>query len=69
VGFVTSAGYGPSVGRSIAYAWLPSALAAGDRVEIGYLGRILPAAVSDDPPFDPDGARLRAPGAASRRRT
>jgi glycine cleavage system aminomethyltransferase T len=60
VGFVTSAGYGPSVGRSIAYAWVPSDLRVGDRVEIGYLGARLPAALADDPLFDPAGERLRA---------
>ena len=61
VGYVTSAGYGFSVGAGIAYGYLPSALAAaGTPVEIEYFGRCLPATVAADPLFDPEGARVRA---------
>ncbi|MGZ8596270.1 MAG: aminomethyltransferase family protein, partial [Actinomycetota bacterium] len=60
VGYVTSADFGPSVGRSIAYAWVPADLAEGDRVTIGSFDERLPAAVAAEPLFDPTGARLRS---------
>jgi len=60
VGYVTSAGYGYAIRCSIAYAWVPQALGAGDRVEIAYFDRLLGAALADEPLFDPRGERLRS---------
>jgi dimethylglycine oxidase len=60
VGYVTSAGFGPSVGRSIALAWVPSELPEGAPLTVAYFDRMLPAAIATAPMFDPDGARLRA---------
>jgi glycine cleavage system aminomethyltransferase T len=60
VGYVTSAAFGYTVGRSIAYAWLPaSAAAVGTRVAIRYFGVDLPATVGAEPLFDPGMERLR----------
>lgn len=59
-GFVTSAAQGVSVGRSIAYAWLPAGLTPGDRVEIAYLDRCYGAQVAAEPLFDPSMSRMRA---------
>ncbi|WP_042401065.1 GcvT family protein [Streptacidiphilus carbonis] len=60
VGYVTSAACGYSVGASIAYAWLPAALAApGSRVGIEYFGERLPARVAAEPLFDPQLAAIR----------
>jgi glycine cleavage system aminomethyltransferase T len=60
VGYVTSAAWGYTIGRGIAYAWLPSALTTpGTHVEIGYFDRLIPAVVSDEPLFDPGMERLR----------
>jgi glycine cleavage system aminomethyltransferase T/glycine/D-amino acid oxidase-like deaminating enzyme len=60
VGYVTSAAWGYTIGRGIAYAWLPSALAAaGTELEIGYFDKRVPAVVSDEPLFDPGMERLR----------
>jgi glycine cleavage system aminomethyltransferase T len=59
-GFVTSAAQGMSVGRSIAYAWLPAGLAVGDRVTIAYLDRRYGAQVAEEPLFDPTMTRMRA---------
>jgi glycine cleavage system aminomethyltransferase T len=60
VGYVTSAAFGYTVGRSIAYAWLPAGAAAvGTRVAIRYFGEDLPATVSAEPLFDPGMERLR----------
>jgi glycine cleavage system aminomethyltransferase T/glycine/D-amino acid oxidase-like deaminating enzyme len=58
-GYVTSASYGYTIGKSIAYAWLPNTLAVGDSVEIEYLGRRLPATVTAEPIFDPEMTRLK----------
>jgi glycine cleavage system aminomethyltransferase T/glycine/D-amino acid oxidase-like deaminating enzyme len=60
VGFVTSADYGYSVGRGIAYGWLPSELAvAGAAVEVEYFAERLAATVADEPLFDPEMTRMR----------
>ncbi len=61
VGFVTSAAYGYSVGRSIAYAWLPVELAdPGTKVDVEYLAQRYPATVSQEPLFDPEMKRMRS---------
>lgn len=61
VGFVTSAAYGYTVGRSIAYAWLPGELAVeGTAVQVEYLAERHTATVSPDPLFDPGMRRMRA---------
>ena len=60
VGYVTSAAYGYTIGRGIAYAWLPAELAtSGQQVEIGYFDRRIPAVVTEEPLFDPKMERLR----------
>ncbi len=58
-GYVTSADFGYSLGRSIAYAWLPSALTQGDRVIVRYFDRMLAATLAEEPLFDPKGTRMR----------
>ncbi|MEV5845446.1 FAD-dependent oxidoreductase [Streptomyces sp. NPDC051985] len=59
-GYVTSAAYGYTIGRSIAYAWLPAAAAsAGTAVQVGYFGDRLPAVVAEEPLFDPKMTRIR----------
>ncbi len=63
-GYVTSAAYGYTVGKTIAYAWLPNSVEVGDSVEIEYLGRRLPATVSVEPLYDPEMTRLRGDGDA-----
>jgi 4-methylaminobutanoate oxidase (formaldehyde-forming) len=61
VAYVTSAGYGYSVGRGVVYGYLPSELAVeGTAVEVEYLGDRLPATVTVDPLVDPKGERLRS---------
>jgi 4-methylaminobutanoate oxidase (formaldehyde-forming) len=68
VGRVTSGGIGYSIGRSIAYAYLPALLAEpGTSVEIYVFGEWIDGVVVDSPLFDPDAERIRAdasPGAA-----
>ena len=59
-GQVSSGGYGHSVGRSLALAYLKAGVAGpGDRVHVAILGRAHEARVLDRPPFDPEGRRLR----------
>jgi glycine cleavage system aminomethyltransferase T len=61
VGYVTSAAFGYSVGRSIAYGWLPAVAAVpGTAVEIEWFGERLPARVAEEPLFDPEMRRLRS---------
>jgi glycine cleavage system aminomethyltransferase T/glycine/D-amino acid oxidase-like deaminating enzyme len=60
VGYVTSAAYGYTVGRGIAYAWLPADVAVvGRRVDIASFDRLVAAEVTAEPVFDPDMARVR----------
>jgi glycine cleavage system aminomethyltransferase T/glycine/D-amino acid oxidase-like deaminating enzyme len=61
VGHVTSAAYGYSVDRSIAYAWLPPEPAPeGESVEVEYFAKRHRATVASDPLFDPEMKRMRS---------
>ena len=59
VGYVTSAAYGYTVAKPIAYAYLPAVVSIGDSVEIEYFGRRIQATVTTDPLYDPTMSRLR----------
>jgi dimethylglycine oxidase len=58
-GYVTSAAFGHTVGRPIAYAWLPASAGVGTSVEIGYFDRRIPATVAAEPLVDPEMQRIR----------
>jgi glycine cleavage system aminomethyltransferase T/glycine/D-amino acid oxidase-like deaminating enzyme len=58
-GRVTSGGYGYTVGRSIAYAYLPAEVPLGARVELDIFGSWTAGEVAGDPLFDPKGERIR----------
>ena len=71
VGWVTSGGYGHSVGASIALGYVPSAIADGavgpagadgspGGLEIEIIGRRRPARIVPRPLHDPDGRRMRS---------
>ncbi len=61
VGRVTSGGYGYSVGRSIAYAYVPVEQAGvGQRVEVEIFGEWIAGVVAEEPLWDPSGERIRA---------
>jgi glycine cleavage system aminomethyltransferase T/glycine/D-amino acid oxidase-like deaminating enzyme len=61
VGRVTTGGFGYTVGRSIAYAYLPAALAApGTAVAIEIFGTWVEGAVAAEPLFDQAGERIRS---------
>jgi glycine cleavage system aminomethyltransferase T/glycine/D-amino acid oxidase-like deaminating enzyme len=59
VGYVTSAAFGYTVGRPIAFAYLPGSVSLGDAVEIEYFGRRIGATVATDPVYDPQMSRLK----------
>lgn len=60
VGRLRSAGYGYTVRRNIAYAYLPLPLArVGTQLEVEVFGRNIPAEVAEDVLYDPKGERLR----------
>jgi 4-methylaminobutanoate oxidase (formaldehyde-forming) len=58
-GRVTSGGYGYTVNRSIAYAYLPAGVEVGTAVEIDIFGRWVGGEVAPEPLFDPHGDRLK----------
>jgi 4-methylaminobutanoate oxidase (formaldehyde-forming) len=61
LGRVTSGGYGYTIDRSIAYAYLPFDDAApGTRAEVQVFGRWIPAVVAKEPLYDPTGERIRS---------
>ncbi len=60
LGYVTSANYGHSVGKSIAYGYLPVTYSkAGMGVEILYFGERLKATVAREPLYDPKGTKMK----------
>ena len=59
VGRVTTGGYGYTVGRSIAYGYLPPHHDVGTAVEVDIFGRWVAGEVAAEPLFDPRGERVR----------
>ncbi|KAI3549221.1 FAD dependent oxidoreductase [Colletotrichum abscissum] len=49
VGYVTNAAFGYTIGKPIAYTYLPSSVEEGDVVEIEYFGRRIEATVTTEP--------------------
>ena len=60
VGRVTSGGYGYTVGRSIAYAYLPAEHDVGTEVAVEIFGELVAGEVAAEPLYDPQGTRVRA---------
>jgi glycine cleavage system aminomethyltransferase T/glycine/D-amino acid oxidase-like deaminating enzyme len=59
VGRVTSGGYGYTVGRSIAYAFVPSNAAVGTPIEVEIFGTWIKGEVAKEPLYDPSGTKVR----------
>jgi glycine cleavage system aminomethyltransferase T/glycine/D-amino acid oxidase-like deaminating enzyme len=60
VGRVTSGGFGYTVGRSIAFAYLPATLTSvGTEIEVDIFGAWVAGHVAEDVLYDPTGARIR----------
>jgi glycine cleavage system T protein len=61
LGYVTSTNYGYSVGKHIAYGYLPVEFALkGSEVQIEYLGQRFDAVVEDDPQYDADMNKVKS---------
>jgi glycine cleavage system aminomethyltransferase T/glycine/D-amino acid oxidase-like deaminating enzyme len=61
IGYVTSAAYGYSIGRGIAYGYLPPEFAVqGARTNILFFNERIAATVCREPLFDPENLRLRS---------
>ncbi len=61
VGRITSGGYGYTIGASIAYGYVPAALAAaGTPLAVEVFGDAIPARVAKEPLYDAKGERIRA---------
>ena len=61
IGHVTTADYGYSMGKYIAYAYLPNAYATpGTEVEVEYFNKRYAAVVAAEPLYDPKMARMKA---------
>ena len=60
VGRVTSGGVGFTIGRSIAYAYLPAGCMPGQAVQVELFGDWVSGTVAAEPLFDPKGERIRA---------
>jgi dimethylglycine dehydrogenase len=61
VGYVSSGGYAHSVGKSVAFGYVPTDLAKpGTKVEIEINGERFPAEILGAPLYDPNGGKMRA---------
>ena len=58
-GYVTSAAYGFTVGKCVAYAWLPAEVGVGSAAEVEYFGKRLKATVREEPLVDPKMDKIR----------
>ena len=59
LGRVTSGGFGYTVERSIAYAYMPAEVEVGAAVEVDVFGEWIAGEVAREPLFDPEGGRVR----------
>lgn len=60
-GWVTSGGYGYSVRKALAYAYLPLEYSErGTDLELEFFGDLYAAAVVDDPQYDPKNVRIKS---------
>jgi glycine cleavage system aminomethyltransferase T len=60
VGRVTSGGYGYTVEKSIAYAYVPASAEIGAQVEVEIFGTWVPGQIAKEPLYDPNGIQIRA---------
>ncbi|KAK0382917.1 hypothetical protein NLU13_8833 [Sarocladium strictum] len=58
-GYVTTAAFGFTIGKPVAFAYLSSDVEIGHEVEVEYFGKRIKATVSPDPVYDPQMSRLK----------
>tara|TARA_Y100000758_G_C15960087_1_gene389273 strand:- start:610 stop:831 length:222 start_codon:yes stop_codon:yes gene_type:complete len=60
IGFTTSADYGYSINKGIAYAYLPLKHSKpGTKLKIMYFEKMFDVVVSEEPLYDPKGRKMR----------
>ncbi|RYP27060.1 hypothetical protein DL767_007834 [Monosporascus sp. MG133] len=59
VGYITSAAFGYTIGKPIAYAYLPKTVSEGDSVEVEYFGRRIKATVTPEPVYESELGNLQ----------
>jgi glycine cleavage system aminomethyltransferase T len=59
VGRLRSVAYGPTVERTIGYAYLPAGMQDGERLEVDVFDRRVAAVIGPDVLVDPRGDRMR----------
>jgi dimethylglycine dehydrogenase len=59
VGWVTSGGYAHYVDKSMAQGYVPKELVGETGFEIEIIGEMRKATIITEPPFDPEGKRMR----------
>lgn len=59
VGYVTTAAFGYSISKPIAFAHVQANVEVGDKVEVEYFGKKFGATVSTEPLYDPEMSRSR----------
>ncbi|KAJ5542919.1 hypothetical protein N7535_005341 [Penicillium sp. DV-2018c] len=64
VGYVTTSAFGYTIGKPVAYAWLPGGVKDGETVEIEYFGKRIRATVEAESLYDPEMTRLKQDGLA-----
>ncbi|KAI9900277.1 hypothetical protein N3K66_004539 [Trichothecium roseum] len=57
-GYITSAAFAYTIGKPIAFAYLPNSLPDGHSVEVEYFGRRIPATVTSEPLYDSHSSNL-----------
>ncbi|KAL4881652.1 hypothetical protein BJY04DRAFT_56163 [Aspergillus karnatakaensis] len=62
VGYVTTAAFGFSIRKPVAWAWLPAGVKDGEGVDVEYFGRRIRATVASGAVFDPEDRRLTGSG-------
>jgi dimethylglycine dehydrogenase len=59
VGWVTSGGFAHYVGKSMAQGYVPKELVGETGFEIELIGEMRKVTIITEPPFDPEGKRMR----------
>ena len=62
IGWITSGGYGHFVDQSLATGYIPTeklAAAKEHGLQVEIIGEMCSAVIQDEPPFDPEGKRMR----------
>ena len=60
IGYITSADYGYSINKGIAYAYLPlKHTKPGTKLKIMYFEKMYDVVVTNEPLYDPEGSKIK----------